>query len=52
MNIKFFDDDIKLSVSDLVVIEKHLYIVENVETVQKRMPRAFNIYFATLNSIL
>lgn len=52
MNIKFFDDDINLSVSDLVVIEKHLYIVENVETVQKRMPRAFNIYFATLNSIL
>lgn len=52
MNIKFFNDSIKLSKSDLVVIDKHLYSVENVETVQKRMPRIFNIYFATLNNIL
>ena len=52
MNIKFFNDSIKVSVGDLVVIDKHLFIVENVETVQKRLPRVFNIYFATLNNIL
>lgn len=52
LNIKYYDDNIKLSQDDLVVIEKRLYSVENPEKTQKRMPKAFNIYFATLNSIL
>lgn len=52
MNIKFFDDDIILSQNDLVVIDGHLYSVENPETVLKQMPRPFKVHFATLNSIL
>ena len=52
LNIKYFDDSINLSVDDLVVIDKKLYAVENPETVKKMQPKAFNIYFATLNSIL
>ena len=52
LNIKYFDDSINLAVDDLVVIDKKLYAVENPETVKKMQPKAFNIYFATLNSIL
>lgn len=52
MNIKYFNDDIDLDVDDLVVIDDHLYSVENPETTQKRMPKAFKVHFATLNSIL
>lgn len=52
MNIKYFDDSLNISVDDLVVIDKHLYSVENPEKMQKRLPKPFNIYFATLNSIL
>lgn len=52
LNIKYFDDSINLGVDDLVVIDKKLYSVENTETVKKMQPKAFNIYFATLNSIL
>lgn len=52
MNIKYFNDDIDLDVDDLVVIGDHLYSVENPETTQKRMPKAFKVHFATLNSIL
>ena len=52
LNIKYFDDSINLTVDDLVVIDKKLYSVENTETVKKMQPKAFNIYFATLNSIL
>jgi len=52
LNIKFFNDDINLSPDDLVVIGKRLYSVENPETVAKRQPKAFNVHFATLNSIL
>ena len=52
LNIKYFDDSINLAVDDLVVIDKKLYSVENTETVKKMQPKAFNIYFATLNSIL
>lgn len=52
MNIKYFDDSIKLNPDDLVVIEGKLFAVENPETVRKMQPKAFNIYFATLNSIL
>ena len=52
LNIKYFNDEIDLDVDDLVVIEDHLFSVENPETVQKRMPKAFKVHFATLNSIL
>ena len=47
-----FNDDIKLSVDDLVVVDGHLYSVENPETIIKQQPKPFNIYFATLNNIL
>lgn len=52
LNIKHYNDSIQLAEDDLVVIDKHLYSVENPSTTQKRLPRAFRIYFATLNSIL
>lgn len=52
LNIKYFDDDINLSVDDLVVISGRLYAVENPEKTIKQQPKPFNIYFATLNSIL
>ena len=52
LNIKHFNDDIKLSADDLVVVDGHLYSVENPETVIKQQPKPFNIYFATLNNIL
>lgn len=51
-NIKYFDDDIKLSHDDLVVVDKHLFSIENPEKSIKYNPKAYNIYFATLNSIL
>ena len=52
INIKHFDDNINLSTDDLVVIEKHLYSVENPETDNKCQPKRYSVYFATLNSIL
>ena len=52
LNIKYFDDDISLSVDDLVVIDGKLYSVEDPETTIKQHPKPFKIYFATLNSIL
>lgn len=52
LNIKYFDDGIDLSPDDLVVIDGHLYSVENPETTIKQLPRPFKVYFATLNSIL
>lgn len=52
LNIKHFNDEINLSPDDLVVVDKHLYSVENVEESIKRQPKGFSIYFATLNSIL
>lgn len=52
LNIKYFDDDISLSVDDLVVIDGKLYSVEDPETTIKQQPKPFKIYFATLNSIL
>lgn len=51
LNIKYFDD-IELKPDDLVVIDEHLYSVENPETVLKQQPKPFKIYFATLNNIL
>lgn len=52
LNIKYFDDTVNLAQDDLVVIDGHLYSVENPETVLKQMPKPFKVYFATLNSIL
>lgn len=52
LNIKHFDDDITLSPDDLVVVDGHLYSVENPETNIKQQPRPYKVYFATLNSIL
>ena len=52
LNIKYFDDSVNLSPDDLVVIDGHLYSVENPETSIKQMPKPYKIYFATLNSIL
>lgn len=52
LNIKHFDDSIDLTADDLVVIENRLYSVENPETDHKHQPRDYNVYFATLNSIL
>lgn len=51
-NIKHFNDDIQLTQDDLVVIDKHLYSVENPETDIKYNPSPYKIYFATLNSVL
>lgn len=52
LNIKHYDDEIKLSTDDLVVVGGHLYSVENPETTIKQQPKPFNIYFATLNNVL
>ena len=52
LNIKYFDDTVNLAQDDLVVIDGHLYSVENPETVLKQMPKPFKVHFATLNSIL
>lgn len=52
LNIKYFNDEIKLSPDDLVVIDGHLYSVESPETSIKQQPKPFNVYFATLNNIL
>lgn len=52
LNIKYFDDEINLRTDDLVVVDGHLYSVENPETTIKQQPKPFKIHFATLNSIL
>jgi hypothetical protein len=52
LNIKYYEDNIDLSVDDLVVVDGHLYSVENPETSIKQQPKPFKIHFATLNSIL
>lgn len=52
MNIRTFNDDVILSPDDLCVVYGKLYAIENLELSQKRMPKPFNIYFATLNNIL
>ncbi len=50
--IRTFDDNINLDHDDLVVIDGHLYSIESIEKSVLRRPKPFNIYFATLNSIL
>lgn len=51
-NIKYFEDSVALSVDDLVVIDNRLYSVEAPETKVVRQPAPFNVYYATLNSVL
>lgn len=50
--IRTFDDDIDLDHDDLVVIDGKLYAIESIEVVEKRVPKKFRIYFATVTSIL
>ena len=52
MEIKHFNDHIKLDHDDLVVIDGHLYYVEDTTRDEKRMPKKYNVYFARLNNIL
>lgn len=52
LDIKHFDDNIQLTEDDLVVVEGHLYSVENPATDIKHQPKDYKVYFATLNSIL
>lgn len=52
LNIKFYNDDITVNQDDLVVIDGHLYSVENPQMGIKHQPKPYNIYYATLNSIL
>jgi hypothetical protein len=52
INIKHFNDDIKIMPDDLVVINGKLYSVENTSTDHKFQPKDFRVYFATLNSVL
>lgn len=52
LSIKHYDDDIKISPDDLVVIENHLYSVESPDVTYKQQPKPFKIYTATLNNIL
>lgn len=52
LNIKFFDDDLRVTEDDLVVVDGHLYSVENPEDDIKHQPYQYTIHFATLNSIL
>lgn len=49
--IKHFDDRINIDHDDLVVIDGHLYGVENLAYDVKRSPKPYTVYFATLNSI-
>lgn len=51
-SIKHFNDEINLAQDDLVVIDGHLYSVENPSYDMKMQPRPFKVYFATLNNIL
>ena len=49
--IKYFDDSINIDHDDLVVIDGHLYGVEELSYDIKRSPKPYTVYFATLNNI-
>ena len=51
-DIVHFDDSLNLEHDDLVVIDGHLYSVEDTTRDEKRMPKKYNVYFARLNNIL
>lgn len=50
--IKYFNDYINLDHDDLVVIDGHLYVVGETPYDEKRSPKPYRVYFATLNNIL
>lgn len=52
LNIQYYNDYINIKNGDLVVVNKHLYSVENVEEDHKHQPKDFAIYTAILNSII
>lgn len=52
MDIRWFNDDLKIDHDDLVVVDGRLWIVDSVSWDIKRMPKPFKIYFGTLTSIL
>lgn len=52
MEIKYFDDYIHLDHDDLVVIDGHLFSVEDITYDIKRSPKPYTVYFARLNNIL
>lgn len=49
--IRTFNDNVKLSTDDLIVIDKRLYSIEDVGTSIKK-PSNYKIHYATLNNIL
>lgn len=49
--IKYFDDNINIDHDDLIVIDGHLYGVEELAFDVKRTPKPYKVYFATLNNI-
>ena len=49
--IKHYDDTINLCPDDLVVIDGHLYSVENPSISHIHLPKDYRVYYATLNSI-
>lgn len=51
LEIKYFDDSIHIDHDDLVVIDGHLYGVEELSYDIKRSPKPYTVYFATLNNI-
>lgn len=52
LNIKFFNDLIKVLPDDLVVFHDRLFSVESVEEDHKHQPKDYTVHFLTLNSIL
>lgn len=50
--IKHYDDTLNMEQDDLVVIDKHLYSVENPSVDHVHLPRDYCVYSVTLNSIL
>lgn len=52
LTIKYYTDDLRITTDDLVVISGKLFSVESTEMTEKHQPKRYNIYFATLNSIL
>lgn len=52
MTIRTFSDYPEITEEDLVVVNGALYSIESIEVSRKQLPKPFNIYFLTLNSIL
>lgn len=52
LTIKHYNDECNLAQDDLVVIDGHLYSIENPSVDHKHQPKDYKVYFATLNGIL